>query len=134
VTTRERSGTEKWPTTLAAISRPCHCYFAVIAEQHERGRGPTYFFGAKTEHREEMEITRVTEAAAPASSFVFDHEAGTATVRPPQPFSGHATFKRRRNGRDLWQSTIRVPVLGAAPLSISGQDFRARLVRDLPGD
>lgn len=26
VTTRERSGTEKWPTTLVAISRPCHCY------------------------------------------------------------------------------------------------------------
>jgi hypothetical protein len=134
LTVRKRSGAEKWPTTLAAISRPCHCYFAAIAEQHERGRGPTYFFGAKMERREEMEITRVTEAAAPAFSFVFDHEAGTATVRPPQPFSGHATFKRRLHGPNIWRSTIRVPLLGTDPLHARGHSFRAKLMLDVPSD
>jgi hypothetical protein len=138
VDVRARSIARKEPATLSALSRRCLCYFLALAEHDRKGRGPTYFYGAKLEHREGMEISRVTYAGigtrVGTSSFVFDHEAGTATVRPPRPFSGHATFERRRNGRDRWQSTIRVPVLGAAPLSISGQDFRARLVRDLPGD
>jgi hypothetical protein len=135
---RARYMARKEPAALSALSRRCLCYFLALAEHDREGRGPTYFLGAKLEHREGMEISRVTYAGTGTrvgtSSFVFDHEAGTATVRPPWPFSGHATFERRRHGRDLWQSTIRVPVLGAAPLSIRGQGFRAKLVRDLPGD
>jgi hypothetical protein len=134
VSARARSETQEGPTGLFAFSRPCLCYFSVFAEYDRGRRGPTYFFGIKVERREEMKIVRTAYAGAPAPSFVFDHESGTATVRPPQPFSGHATFKRRPHGRDLWRSTIRAPILGADPLSIRGRDFRVRLVRTRPGD
>jgi hypothetical protein len=67
-----------------------------------------------------MEIARATFASAAASAFVFDYEAGTATLRPPQPFSGHATFRRRPHADNLWRSTIRVPLLGADPLRPGG--------------
>lgn len=123
----------KEPATLEAVDNRCRCFFAAYAERDRKGRGPSTFVGARFEQREGMEITRATYANAGASAFVFDHKAGTARVRPPQPFSGHATFKRRPRKRDLWRSTIRVPLLGAAPLDVRGHNFHARLVRALPG-
>jgi hypothetical protein len=130
---RKRSEAEKEPATLSAADYRCGCYFAAFAVPDRRGRGSSIFYGAKFEKREGMEITRVTSANASASAFVFDHAAGTARVHPPQPFSGNGTFKRRPHSRDLWRSTIRVPLLGADPLSVRGRSFRTRLVRAVPG-
>jgi hypothetical protein len=130
---RQRSEAEKEPATLAAVSRRCSCFFGAVAERDRRGRGPSTFFGAQFEEREGMEISRVTSAEAGASAFVFNHAAGTATVHPPSPFSGSGTFKRRPHGRDLWRSTIQVPLLGVDPIRIGGRSFRAGLVRALPG-
>jgi hypothetical protein len=132
--TRERFKLEKEPATVSAFSRRCRCLFLAIAEPEYRGRGRSGFLGAKLENREGMEIVRETRASAGASAFVYDHAAGTASVHPPQPFNGNGTFKRRPHGRDLWRSTIRVPLLGADPLSVRGRGFRVGLVRDLPGD
>jgi hypothetical protein len=112
--------------TLYAASRHCSCLFAA-GVHHGKQRGRSVFYGEKHERREGMEITRLTFAAAAASAFVFDYEAGTATLRPPQPFSGQATFRRRSHARDLWQSTIRVPLLGADSLRLSGPDSGAVL-------
>jgi hypothetical protein len=131
---RERSEAEKEPATLTAVDYRCGCYFAAFTVRGSRGHGPSTFYGGKLEKREAMEISRVTFARAGASAFVFDHAAGTARVRPPQPFSGHGTFKRRPHSRDLWSSTIRVPLLGSDPVSIHGRSYRAKLARDLPGD
>ncbi len=131
---RQQSDAEKEPTSLGAIDYRCLCFFAAYAVRDRRGRGPTTFVGTKLEEREGVKINRVTSAKAGASAFVFDHAAGTARVHPPRPFSGNATFKRRPHRRDLWRSTIQVPLLGADPLSIRGRGFRAALVRELPGD
>ncbi len=81
-----------------------------------------------------MKITRATYARAGASAFVFDHAAGTATVRPPAPFSGHASFQRRTHAPALWKSTIRIPLLGADPLDFSGPEVVTRLRRVFPED
>lgn len=131
---RGRPESEEGPTTLAAFNRRCRCIFAAFAERTRSGRGPTLFYAGRSENHEGMKIARVTTAGARPGAFVFDHDAGTATARPPQPFSGHATFERRPHGRDLWHSTIRVPLLGSDHLSFRGHSFRAILVRDLPGD
>jgi hypothetical protein len=130
---RQQSETEKGPATLAVASRRCNCFFAAFAKRDRRGRGPSIFVGAQFEEREGMEISRVTSAEAGASAFIFDHAAGTAKVHPPQPFTGNGTFKRRRHGRDLWRSTIQIPLLGADPLRVGDPGFRASLVRELPG-
>lgn len=111
--------------SLHAYSRGCSCFFAAGLHNRSSG-GKSIFYGATGEHREGMEIFRSTSVRAGAGAFTFDQEAGTARLRPPPPFSGHATYKRRP-GRDLWRSTIRVPLLGAAPLRTDGPRFRARL-------
>lgn len=115
--------------SLHARSRRCLCGFdAGVHHRDRKGRrGRTIFYGWKFERREGMEIWRLTSAFGAPSAFLFNHEAGTATVRPPRPFSGWATFKRRPDGRDLWRSTIQVPLLGADPLRPRGRGFRAGL-------
>jgi hypothetical protein len=132
--TRKAPEGEKEPASLFAYRRGCGCFFGAYAERSRRGKGPTFFIGAEVEKREGMEITRVTYAKARPSRFVFDHAAGTATVRPPQPFSGHGTFRRRPHGRDLWRNTVRVPLLGAESLDLRGPGSHAHLTREFPGD
>jgi hypothetical protein len=130
---RRQSKAKKGWATLLAKSHRCRCSFGVIAFRNRKGRGLTIFGGEKREEREGMEIVRQAAANARPSAFVFDHAAGTARVNPPPPFSGSGFFKRRPHRRDLWRSTIQVPLLGADPLSIRGRDFRARLIPGFPG-
>jgi hypothetical protein len=92
---------------------------------HRHSGGRSLFYGAKLERREGMEIARVTSVLGPARAFDFDHEAGTATLDPPWPLKGHASFKGDQEG-GLWRSTIRVPLLGSAPLR-TGRGFGAAL-------
>jgi hypothetical protein len=124
----EEGGKESEHASLYAASRRCLCLF--LAGMHHRDRkgrrGRSIFNGVKYERREGMEITRVTQAFGAPSAFVFNHAAGTATLRPPRPLIGKATF-RERPGRDPWRSTIRVPLLGAVPLRTDGPGFGAIL-------
>ena len=120
---REKGGRES--ATLWAGSRGCSCYFAA-GVHHRHSGGKSIFLGVKFEKREGMEITRGFRVIGPASAFDFDHAAGTATLRPPSPLSGHATFKARPHGRALWRSTIRVPLLGVG-IDTSAPGFGATL-------
>lgn len=119
--------------TFSARSRQCRCGLSSFALRGRKGKGSSFFFATKVENREGMKIERATYAKAGPAAFTFNHKAGTARLDPPHPFTGTATFKRRP-GRDLWRSTLRVPLLGADPISLRGRGFRARLARELPGD
>lgn len=115
---------ERESATLVAFTRGFKGFFgAGVHHRHSGGR--SIFYGAKSERRERMKIFRVTSAPGPASAFDFDHEAGTATLDPPRPLKGHASFKGDQRG-GLWRSTIRVPLLGSAPLR-TGHGFGAAL-------
>jgi hypothetical protein len=117
---------ESKSATLYAARRRCSCLFVAGVHQGKK-KGRSAFFGEKHESREGMEISRLTFASTGASAFIVDNAAGTATLRPPPPFSGHATFRRRSHAPDLWRSTIRVPVLGADPLKPGGPNSGAIL-------
>jgi hypothetical protein len=125
--------TEAEGASLSVISRRCRCFFGAYAIPGDEGRELTLLLGAKSEHREGMQISRGAILETGPSTFTFNHKAGTASVDPPPPFTGTATFKRRP-GQDLWRSTLRVPLLGAEPLSLRGRGFHARLARQPPGD
>jgi hypothetical protein len=110
--------------TLVAFTRGFQSFFgAGVHHRHSGGR--SLFYGAKEERRERMEILRVTSVLGPAAAFDFDHEAGTASLNPPRPLKGHASFSGDRHG-GFWRSTIRVPLLGSAPLR-TGRGFGAAL-------
>lgn len=134
VAARGRPKVEGEPAILWVTDRRQRYLFGAATERDRRGHGQSHFFGARFEKREGMEIYRVTSAVADASAFVFDHAAGTARVRPPRPFNGGGTYKRRLHKRDLWRGSIRFPILGAEPLTIRGRGVRAALTRHIPGD
>lgn len=124
--TARPTGRERESASLHAQSRGCSCFFgAGVHHRHSGGR--SIFYGARFERRERMGIVRTTIALGPASAFDYDHEAGSATLDPPRPLKGHAAFRARDRGRPLWRSTIRVPLLGAAPLKTDGPGFGAGL-------
>lgn len=115
---------ERESASLVAFTRGFHSFFgAGVHHRHSGGR--SIFYGAREEHRGPMEISRVTSVPGPASAFDFDYEAGTATLDPPRPLKGHASFRGDRRG-GFWRSTIRVPLLGSAPLR-TGRGFGAAL-------
>ncbi len=117
---------ERESATLAAARRGFSSYF-VAGVAHRHSGGKSVFLGAKLEIREGMVIWRATEVRGPASAFDFDHAAGTASLRPPAPFTGHASFAARPHGCGRWRSTIRVPLLGANPIDTGGPGFRVTL-------
>jgi hypothetical protein len=117
---------ERESATLSAGGRGCSCYFAA-GVHHRHSGGKSIFLGLTLEKSEGMEIERGTQVRGPASAFEFDHAAGTATLRPPSPLSGHARFEARPQGRGLWRSTIRVPLLGADPIETGDPGFAAIL-------
>jgi hypothetical protein len=120
------AGRERESASLYALSRGCSCFFgAGVHHRHSGGR--SIFYGAQFERRERMKIVRTTTAPGPASAFDYDHEAGSATLDPPPPLTGRAALRTRGRGRVLWRSTIRVPLLGAAPLKTDGSGFGAGL-------
>jgi hypothetical protein len=114
--------------SLYAAGRHCQCLFGAGVRSRRAG-GESVFFGARHERREGMEISRSTLVRGGAGAFLFDHSAGTATLRPPPPLRGQANFDEQP-GRDLWRSTIRVPFLGADPLRTDGPGFQASLSRE----
>jgi hypothetical protein len=123
-TSREKVKRES--ATLAAFRRGFSSYF-VAGVAHRHSGGKSIFLGAKIEQREGVDIWRATVVRGPASAFDFNHAEGTAALRPPPPFSGHARFATRPHGRALWRSTIRVPLLGANPIDTGGPGFRVTL-------
>jgi len=110
--------------SLVAFSRGLKGFFgAGVHHRHSGGR--SIFYGAREERGEKMHIIRVTSVRGPASAFDFDPEAGTATLDPPPPLKGRASFRGDEDG-GFWHSTIRVPILGSAPLR-TGRGFGAAL-------
>jgi len=122
----------KDPATLVAAKRGCRCGFVAYSFPGRNGHGSSFFYGARFEEREKMEITRVTGRSAGASAFTANHKAGTASVHPRFPLTGSGHFERRPHGRDLWRSNIRVPLLGAKPIDMREGGYRAVLVNELP--
>jgi hypothetical protein len=116
--------------SLIVAKRGCVCFFGALTVRDESGESVA-FIGARYEERERMEIGRGLSVLARPGRFLFDLDDGTATVDPPRPFTGTATYERRP-GRDLWQSTIRVPLLGAPPLQVRGNST-AKLVHETRG-
>jgi hypothetical protein len=112
--------------TLQATRRGCSCYL-IAQVSHHRGSTKSVFYGVKLEKREGMKIVRSTLVRAPASAFKLDGADGPATLRPPSPLSGQASFEPRSHGRGVWRSTIRVPLLGADPIDTGAPGFVALL-------
>jgi hypothetical protein len=120
--------------TLSAQARDPRRAFSALAVHDSEEGNYTVFVAGAVDRLEGMRIVRAAAATARAATFAFDHERGTAAVSPPWPFEGSASFRRDPHGPDLWRGSLRVPLLGAGVLALTGADFSASLKRDFPSD
>jgi hypothetical protein len=85
------------------------------------------------EEREGISVARGVQLAAGSGAFRWDLKKGTATLRPPEPFTGWATFSRRGKGRPgTWKGSLGMPILGGDPVRLAGTAFRAAIHKGLP--
>jgi hypothetical protein len=88
------------------------------------------FNAFRFERREGMLIERGAQVSGGARSFEWDLGTGTARVEPPAPFGGRAFYRGGANGRPgEWTGSLRVPILGGAPMRLTGAAFGAHLGR-----
>jgi hypothetical protein len=100
---------------------------------HGRRRGA--IFGDLWEEREGMIVSRGAQIVLRPAFFRWNLDTGTATLRPPAPFTGSATFTRHgTNGHGTWTGSLSMPVLGGEPVELAGSDFRAYIHKGVPQD
>lgn len=84
------------------------------------------FTALKTEVRQrKIAITRTAIATGSAGSFTYNNQATRATVTPPGPFAGRGQFNS--NARRKWTGTLRVSLLGAGTVDLTGRGISASL-------
>ena len=130
-----KAATEGDEATLSAVEGAHRRFFIALATRGSKGGSYTLLLGGTARRQGSMRILSAAVIAARSPTFVFDHASGTATVSPPPPFSGDATFERRPGGSSTWKGSLRVNLLDSQrPVALTGPGFRASLVREFPGD
>jgi len=81
-----------------------------------------------SEYNDGIAIERFAAFLMPAGDFVFDRRLRTATVRPPAPFAGSASFDRRKKAGQRWSGDLTVDMPGRTGVPLTGSALRATLV------
>ncbi|HEX5983741.1 MAG TPA: hypothetical protein VFY69_05980 [Solirubrobacterales bacterium] len=55
------------------------------------------------------------------------HEPATVEVKPPRPFSGAASYRKRTGSPATWSGALSIPLPGVGEVPLAGPEFRARL-------
>lgn len=91
--------------------------------------GARMFYEALTEEiRDGIEISRAVEGVVPGSSFDYDPLLRTATLDPPAPFSGSASFHRNALPANRWTGNLAIDFPGRSNVPLTGAAVRAGLV------
>lgn len=93
-----------------------------------RPAGPAAFSVAVRERRGKIMIRREIEGTVGAGSFRYDPRLRTATVSPPAPFDGSATFRREAPRRNRWRGDLTIDLPGRADAPLVQPGLRFRLV------
>jgi hypothetical protein len=94
-----------------------------------RPSAPSAFAVLAAEQRGDIRIRRTMEGIVGPGAFSYDRNLRTATVSPPAPFDGSATFRREAPRRNRWTGDLTVDLPGRADTPLTGDPgFRTRLV------
>lgn len=103
---------------------------SLVFVAHENRPGARAFFGASlSERRGDIGITRSVGVRTRSDAFEYDLSMYTATVEPPLPFAGSATFRGRAQADSRLTGTLSVDFPGHSDADIAAGALRANLVR-----
>jgi hypothetical protein len=80
------------------------------------------------ERRPGLVVTREVRGYFPPEAFDFGSPLRTASLSPPAPFAGRATFRRKASLANRWTGNLSVDFPGRANVSLAGGRFKAALV------
>lgn len=110
-------------TSMAATSTATPISFVA---QHAEGKNSlfgTRFIAVTEEERGHVFIDREVTVHGPATGFAFDPNLNSATVSPPAPFSGSASYQRLDDFSSRWEGPLTVTLPGSTALALTGRDF-----------
>jgi hypothetical protein len=106
-----------------------------VFDDGRRGSHKVVLYAFLGEEREGVAVARGVQMAAGSGAFRWDLEKGTATLRPPAPFTGSATFTRHGNdGHGTWKGSLGMPIFGGESVKLAGGAFRAFIHKGVPQD
>jgi len=97
------------------------------ANQNHQG-APVRLEASLKERRGKVIISRLVTDWYPRDSFSFDPMLRFATLTPPAPFSGGATFRRGAKPANRWTGTLALDFPGRSNVSLVGRAFRTSLL------
>jgi len=93
--------------------------------------GFTSYFAVELKHRHGMRTSRYASASSRSGGgFEMSGPANrpeAATISPPAPFTGTATFNSRPDARPEWVGDLAVELPGAGTVRLAGPRFRSQL-------
>jgi hypothetical protein len=81
------------------------------------------FFAVDSEASEGNLILRRAITVGHLGSFAFDPKLDTATLKPPAPFSGNASFQRLDDYTTRWEGPLAISFPGLPDVPLTGRDF-----------
>jgi hypothetical protein len=115
------------PTALSTDAKLPLSRTVFVAEGH--GTNPPFFLAASQSSEGALGIARYVVAEGAPASFSFDDSLSRASVTPPPPFSGTATFEHGLGGARSWSGSLAVSFLGMPRVPLTGPEFAVALAR-----
>jgi hypothetical protein len=112
----------------SAVTRETATNF--VASVRELEPDVARFQASSFETHGEMLITREVAVEGPSTGFAFTTGLDSATLSPPAPFSGSATFTRIDDFASRWQGPLAVSLPGRANVPLTGRAFTWALQRE----
>jgi hypothetical protein len=125
---RDGSGLES--AVLRAFTPNERVLFETAGLRDPKGPDLIFFLAGASERTGSVRIVRLTlQISERGRTFVFDRPLRSATVDPPKPFHGSASFQRTAGVGPTWSGSLEVSLLGAPNLPLTGPSFTPRLFR-----
>jgi hypothetical protein len=109
--------------------------FRLTLQANKNHPGGRSRFEVETHERYgKVRIFRTTSLWLSTKAFRFDPALNTATLSPPAPFSGRASFHRGATPASRWSGDLAVDLPGRSDVPLTGNGLRATLVHSCWGD
>lgn len=116
------------PDAARLIARSATRKHALYLQANKNYRAARVRLEASLEERRDgLVVSREVVRFSPASSFSFDPELRVATLAPPAPFSGSASFHRGAKPANQWAGSLSVDFPGRADVPLAGRRFHSAL-------
>jgi hypothetical protein len=120
-------------TVLSAVSEVSGAFFTafkITSSSYPAIDGSLFSASLLETPGRSLSVFRSISAQAKVDAFASTGEKGqieSATIAPPAPFSGDATFQRTGDSKGTWSGSLVGDFLGRGEVALAGPEFSAEI-------